>query len=169
MAHGPSQRNAYRRRRTAQTDYRRRLKLLKSSKPRAVVRVSNTQVTCALARYERDGDVIVTSFAGSQLKRHGWPEDASSKSIPACYLAGFALGKQACAKGHPDAVLDIGLASSSSGARVFAALKGMLDAGMDIPHGDSILPSDDRINGAHIAASSANIEKVRTKLEEAFA
>ena len=35
------------------------------------------------------------------------------------------------------------------------ALKGMIDAGMELPHGDSVLPSDDRINGVHINANLA--------------
>ena len=46
MASGPRQRNQYRRRRSGETDYRRRLKLLKSGNARAVVRVSNTRVVC---------------------------------------------------------------------------------------------------------------------------
>lgn len=169
MAHGPSQRNAFRRRRNAQTDYRRRLRLLKSGAPRAIVRVSNTQVTCALARFEEDGDEIITSFTGSRLRTHGWPENASAKSIPACYLAGYALGKQALARGHDNAVLDIGLSSSSRGSRAFAALKGMLDAGLEIPHGESVLPSEERINGEHIDGFSSEVAAVRAKIEEAFA
>ena len=48
MAHGPRQRNRFRRRMKGLTDYRRRLKLLKSRKSRAVVRVSNTRTTCQL-------------------------------------------------------------------------------------------------------------------------
>ena len=39
MASGPRQRNQYRRRRSGETDYRRRLKLLKSGECRAVVRI----------------------------------------------------------------------------------------------------------------------------------
>ena len=38
---------------------------------------------------------------------------------------------------------------------MFAALKGMVDAGMEIPHGESVLPDDDRINGSHIDDSIA--------------
>ena len=52
--------------------------------------------------------------------------------------------------GHKNAILDIGLAASSPGNRVFAALKGMIDAGLEIPHGESVLPDEDRINGLHI-------------------
>ena len=48
MASGPRQRNQYRRRRSGETDYRRRLKLLKSGNARAVVRISNTRVVVKL-------------------------------------------------------------------------------------------------------------------------
>jgi len=52
---------------------------------------------------------------------------------------------------------------------VFAALKGMVDAGLEIPHGDSVLPEEDRINGAHIDDSYASVvEATKTKIEEAF-
>ena len=50
----------------------------------------------------------------------------SKKSVPASYLVGYALGKAALAAGHEDAVLDIGLAASTPGGRVFAALRGMV-------------------------------------------
>ena len=61
------------------------------------------------------------------------------------------------------------MAASASGNRVFAALKGMVDAGLEIPHGDSVLPEEDRINGAHIDESYASVvEATKTKIEEAF-
>ena len=33
---------------------------------------------------------------------------------------------------------------------ILLALKGMVDAGLDIPHSQNILPSEERINGEHI-------------------
>ena len=87
MAHGKRQRNQYRRRLEAKTDYHRRLRMLKSGLPRAVVRVSNTQITCQLANFSKDGDLIVASFTGNELSSHGYPTNASKKSITACYLA----------------------------------------------------------------------------------
>jgi large subunit ribosomal protein L18 len=73
------------------------------------------------------------------------------------------------AAGHSEAVLDIGLAASSSGSRVFAALKGMVDAGLDIPHSEEIIPSDDRISGAHAdEALAAALETTKAKIEEAY-
>ena len=61
------------------------------------------------------------------------------------------------------------MAASTNGNRVFAALKGMVDAGLEVPHGDSVLPDDDRVNGAHIDDSYASVvEATKTKIEEAF-
>jgi len=54
--------------------------------------------------------------------------------------------------GYEKAILDIGLNRASVGARVFAALKGAVEAGLDVPFGESILPDDDRVRGAHIEA-----------------
>jgi len=66
-------------------------------------------------------------------------------------------------------VLDIGLAAISNGNRVFAALKGMVDAGLEIPHGESVLPVESRLNGEHIDESYASVvEATKSKIEEAF-
>ena len=78
------------------------------------------------------------------------------------------MAKAAISAGHNEAILDIGLAASTSGNRVFAALKGMVDAGMEIPHGEDVLPDDDRINGSHIDDSIAKaVEAAKKSIEEA--
>ena len=167
---GTRRRSVFRRRESGQTDYHRRLKLLRGKKARAVVRVSNTRVTCLMVNWSAGGDLVLATVTGSDLaKKFDWPEDFSQKSVPACYLTGFALGKAAMAQGCTDAVLDIGLAGSTPGGRVFSALKGMVDAGMDIPHSDSVLPEDNRINGEHISDKvSAAVESTKTKIEGAY-
>ena len=170
MAQGPRQRNQFRRRKNGETDYRRRLKLLRSGVARAVVRISNTRTTCQIVNWQFDGAMVELSSTGDDLvSRFGWPESNSRKNLPASYLVGYALGKSTLAAGHDEAVLDIGLAASSTGARVFAALKGMIDAGLEIPHGESVLPSEERLSGAHINDSySASIEATKSKIEEAY-
>ena len=167
MAHGKSQRLRMKRRRNGQTDYRRRMKLLRGGSPRAVVRVSNTQVTCQLAEFGTDGDRILASITGKTLvDSYSWPLDESRKSVPACYLAGYALAKAAISAGHGEAVLDIGLSASSSGSRVFSALKGMVEAGLEIPHGDSVLPGDERSTGTHISDSTSSAVEASKKANE---
>ena len=170
MAKGTRQRNQYRRRQSGETDYRRRLKLLKSGNARAVVRISNTRVVCQVVNWLKEGDKVELSVTGDDLvSRYGWPEGNSRKNITASYLVGYALGKSAISAGHDEAVLDIGLAASTTGNRVFAALKGMVDAGLEIPHGESVYPDEDRLNGAHIDESYASIvEATKSKIEEAF-
>ena len=151
MAKGRNQRLRFKRRRNAETDYHRRSRMLRGGLPRAVVRVSNTQVTCQLVSYEPEGDRVLESITGKSLvDSHKWPSDASRKSVPACYLAGFAMATSAISNGHSKAILDIGLAASSHGNRAYSALKGMIDAGMEIPHSEEVLPSEERINGEHI-------------------
>ena len=169
MAQGKNQRLRFKRRREGETDYRRRMKLLRGETPRAVVRVSNTQTTCQLIEFNPDGDIVLASVSGKTLvDKYSWPADISRKSVPASYLAGYALAKSAMSSGHDSAILDIGLSASSKGSRVFAALKGMVDAGLEIPHGEDVLPDDDRINGMHIDDSmSDKVKKSIKAIEEA--
>ncbi|GIR77262.1 MAG: hypothetical protein CM15mP79_1990 [Methanobacteriota archaeon] len=71
-------RTIFRRRLSSTTDYRRRLRLLKSGMPRAVVRVSNTRTTAQITSYHKDGDVVIATVTGSDLSsRYGWPADLS--------------------------------------------------------------------------------------------
>ena len=169
MAHGKNQRLRFKRRRNGETDYRRRMKMLRGGSARAVVRVTNTQTICQLVNYETPGDTIQVSIDGRTLvEKHGWPIDASRKSTPASYLTGYAMAKAAISAGYEEAILDIGLAASTRGNRVFAALKGMVDAGMEIPHGEDVLPDDGRINGSHINDSiAAAVEATKKSIEEA--
>jgi large subunit ribosomal protein L18 len=167
---GNNRRSIFRRRKAGVTDYRRRLKLLRGRMPRAVVRVSNTRTTCQLVSWAADGDLVAVNMTGSDLvKKYGWPEGRSLKSVPASYLVGFAMGKAAVASGADEAVLDIGLAANSRGGRVYAALKGMSDAGLEIPHNEDVYPEEDRLNGAHIDDKMAkDIESTKKKIEGAY-
>ena len=91
---GKTGRSIPRRRKAGLTNYHRRLKLLRSLTPRAVVRVSNTRTTCQLTKFNAGGDEVVVTMTGTDLvNKFGWPADMSKKSIPASYLVGFALGK----------------------------------------------------------------------------
>ena len=167
---GNNRRSIFRRRKAGVTDYRRRLKLLRGRMPRAVVRVSNTRTTCQLVSWAADDDLVAVNTTGSDLvKKYGWPESRSLKSVPASYLVGFAMGKAAVASGADEAVLDIGLAANSRGGRVYAALKGMSDAGLEIPHSEDVFPDEDRLNGAHIDDKMAkDIESTKKKIEGAY-
>ncbi|EDY35873.1 hypothetical protein ABOONEI_1072, partial [Aciduliprofundum boonei T469] len=100
----------------------------------------------------------------SHLKKYGWK--GSFKNTPAAYLTGYLAGKLALKKGIEEAVLDIGLQSPVKGSRVFAALKGMVDAGLYVPHSEEVYPSEDRIKGEHISEEIAKMfEEVKAKME----
>ena len=164
MRYGPRYRVPFRRRRSHRTDYRARLKLLSSSLPRAVVRRSLKYVSVQITEFDPTGDRIVASALSKELKELGW--DASFSTTPAAYLVGYLAGKKAVGKGVKQAVLDIGLRSPSKGSRVFAALKGMCDAGLSIPHDPGVLPSKERLSGAHLGKEiPEKFKAVKSKLE----
>lgn len=165
MASGPTYRVKFRRRREGLTDYRKRLKLLYSGLPRAVVRKTNTRIIVHIVEYDEIGDKTLVFFSSDQLKKFGWT--LSHKNVPSAYLTGYVVGLKAIKKGIDSAVLDIGLHRPTRGARVFAALKGMIDAGMEIPHSEEILPSEERILGHHIDDRYPQLfEEVKKRIEE---
>jgi large subunit ribosomal protein L18 len=96
-----------------------------------------------------------------ELGALGWT--GSAKNTPAAYLTGLLAGQRAAAAGITSAVLDIGRHAPVRGSKVFAALKGVLDAGIDVPHGDDIYPSEERLTGAFLDQKK-NFDAVRAKL-----
>lgn len=166
MATGPRYFVPFRRRREGKTDYYSRMKLLLSEKPRMVVRKTNRQIIVQLVEAELDGDRTLVAAYSSELSALGYK--GSTANTPAAYLTGMLFAAKAMKAGYEEGVLDIGLNRASVGARVFAALKGAVEAGFDVPYGESILPDDDRVKGAHIAEYAPeragdiveNVEKV---------
>lgn len=149
MARGPRYKVPLRRRREGKTNYRKRLKLLLSKKPRLVVRITNRRVIAQVIEYNQAGDRVVVGVDSSMLREYGWKGDLNN--TPAAYLTGILIGKKAIQKGISEAVLDIGLHTPTRGSRVFAVLRGAVEAGLNIPHSEEVLPDDSRIRGEHIA------------------
>ena len=137
-----------RRRREGLTDYRQRLKLVKSGLPRLVVRKTNRYIIVQVIKPKLGGDETILTVTSKKLREYGWK--ASLKNTPAAYLTGLLAGLMVKDKVEK-AILDIGLQRPSKGARVFAAALGFRDAGVEIPLGEEKLPSEDRIKGKHIA------------------
>jgi large subunit ribosomal protein L18 len=149
MATGPNYRVPFRRRRKGKTDYKLRKALVVSGLPRLVIRGSLKNIVAQLVKAEIGGDkVIVSAFSGELTKKYDWQGNCGNLS--AAYLTGLLCGYKAIAQGFKEAVLDIGLQYPSKGSRVFAALKGVLDAGVNVPHDKDKLPSKERIEGQHI-------------------
>ena len=169
MAHGSKYKVAFRRRREGKTNYATRMKLVDVDKARLVVRVSNANVIVQVINVAKDGDVTVASAHSKELNKLGWK--AGNKNTSAVYLTAYLCGKKAVAAGIEYAVADIGLKSPIKGAKVFAAVKGAADAGLNVPYGESIIPSEDRINGEHIAeyAESLDEDELKAKFSQYFA
>ncbi len=141
----------HKRRREQKTDYRLRLKLLKSGKTRLVIRKSLNNIRVQFINYYPEGDRTEASAFSKELKKFGW--NYGTGNLPAAYLTGFIAGLRTKVK---EAVLDIGMQMNTKGSRIYAALKGVIDAGVSVPHSQEILPSMDRIMGKHI---NPDIEK----------
>jgi large subunit ribosomal protein L18 len=138
----------FRRKRKGLTNYRKRLKILSSNKPRLVVRRSLKNIQAAIVEYNKEGDVIRVSAHSSNLKKFGWVYGTGN--LPAAYLVGFLVGKRAKNAKFNDVIFDMGLNKSVKGCRVYAVLAGALDAGLNVPHSKEVLPSKERIMGKHI-------------------
>ncbi len=146
-----------RRRREGVTDYRVRLKLVKSSLPRLVIRKSNKYITVQIVESKRGGDKTLVTVTSKHLLKYGWK--ANTKNLPASYLTGFLAGFLAKKKGVEKAVVDIGLYSPISGSRLFAAVKGFIDAGIEVEVSSDKLPGEERIKGTHIQEYSQMIRE----------
>ncbi|MEM2568015.1 MAG: 50S ribosomal protein L18 [Candidatus Bathyarchaeia archaeon] len=157
----------YRRRREGKTDYRKRKALILSRKPRLVVRGTLKNIIVQIVAAKPHGDeVLVSAHSRELLREYGWK--APRGNLPAAYLTGLLCGLKAKAQGIEEAVLDIGLHSPTKGARVFAALKGVLDAGLNVPHGEEKLPDENRIKGMHIAQYAKMLSADTEKYTAAF-
>ena len=168
MAQGTNYKVAFRRRRQGKTDYAARIKLVDYDKSRLVVRVSNTHATVQVINYAPEGDITVASAVSKELSKYGYL--GHTNNISAFYLTAYLCAKRALANGVESAILDIGLKTPIKGSKIFAALKGAIDAGLEIPHGDFIFPEDERIRGEHIAnyADSLEAEDVAKKFSKYF-
>jgi large subunit ribosomal protein L18 len=165
MAKGPRYSVPYKRKRDEKTDYRKRLALLKSGRPRFVVRKTNKRVIVQLVKFTPKGDKTLFTVSNIDLKKYGFKPVLNN--LPASYLTGYLGGKLAVKEKVKQAVLDIGLSISSKGNKLYAALKGGVDAGLRIPHSEKILPSAERIRGEHIKDFDKTIvEKVKKKIDE---
>lgn len=158
MAKGALYKVPFRRRREGLTNYRQRRKLILSRKPLLVVRKTNKHIIAQLIKPSLRGDLVLASATSMEIARdYGWR--GSTKNTPMAYLVGYLLGLKALRQGLEEAVLYIGLHRPTKGARVFAVLKGVLDAGLKIPHGEEVMPSEDRIKGRHIENYAKLLER----------
>lgn len=130
-------------------------------KYRLVVRFTSKDIVAQIVSSTLAGDVVMCAAYAHELPRFGLKVGLTNYS--AAYAVGLLIARRALAKlglaeayagleeasgedftvepadgaPRPFAVLlDTGLKRTSTGSRVFGALKGALDGGLDIPHGD---------------------------------
>ena len=167
MAHSSHYNAPYRRRREGKTDYAARKALVLSGKPRIVIRGSVKNMTAQIIVAKPEGDIVLVSAHSRELpEKYGWKGPGTN--LTAAYLVGFLCGSRAKAQGTAEAIADIGLHSPSKGARVFAALKGAADGGVNVPHSKEKLPSDDRIKGEHIGKYAKSLASEPEEYELRF-
>jgi len=137
-------------------------------KYRMIVRFTNKDIICQIAYARIEGDVIVCAAYAHELPRYGVKVGLTNYASAYCtglllarrLLKKFGLdqtyegqvepdGEEFCvedvdgAPGAFRAYLDVGLARTTTGARVFGALKGAADGGIDIPHSNRRFPGYD--------------------------
>ncbi len=164
VEYGPRFRVQFRRKREGKTDYRHRLRLLRSNKLRLVVRVSLKHVSAQIVKFSPTGDITLASAHSKQLEELGWKNGTSN--LPSAYLVGLLCGYRAIKAGVKEATFDIGMNHPTKGGKIFAVLKGAVDAGLQIPHSEEILPSDERVSGSSISQHAA---KLKEEDEEGYA
>lgn len=156
----------YRRKLEGKTNYKKRLKLLLSKKPRLVVRKSLKNITAQIIQYYPTGDKVLFSASSKELEKMGW--NIYGGNIVSAYLVGLLIGKKSKDK-VKDCILDIGLQRSIAKSRIYAVLNGAVDAGLKIHFSKEMFPQKERINGKHIADYAALLKKENSsKYEKVF-
>jgi large subunit ribosomal protein L18 len=149
-----------RRIREEKTNYGRRRNLLMGRRDFITVQISNENTLVQIHKPELSGDKVLSSAHSRYLLGKGWK--GSRKSISAAYLTGYLAGKRALGQGVKSAVLYTGTGRYTQ--RVAAALKGIVDAGLEVPADKETFPSDDRVKGKHLKVSN-EIDKVKSAID----
>jgi large subunit ribosomal protein L5e len=136
----------------------------KTPKYRYAVRFTNREVICQIFMADIDHDVCIASAGSHELQRYG--VKLGLTNYAAAYCTGLLLARRVNAKfnleyegqtevdgeifhvEHEDedgpapfrALLDVGLKRTTTGSRIFGALKGACDGGLDIPHNNRRFP-----------------------------
>lgn len=138
------------------TNYKKRLALLKSGKPRLVLRKTLNTIIVQVVQYNPDGDKVLVTATSKELIKLGWK--GHTGNMPSAYLTGVLAAKKAKTAKVKEVILDVGLQAPAKGGKIYAALKGVSEGGLSVPHSEDVLPSDERIQGKHIANYAENIK-----------
>ena len=149
-----------RRLREEKTNYRKRRHLLMGRRDYITVQISNENTLVQIHKPEMQGDKVLASAHSRYLLGKGWK--GSRKNIPAAYLTGYLAGKKALGKGVKTAVLYSGTRKYTQ--RMAAALKGVIDAGLEVPADSETFPNGERITGKHLKVQN-EVDKVKIAID----
>lgn len=155
----------FKRKRKGKTNYKKRLGYIKSDKLRLVIRSSLKNIVVQIVKFNPEGDNVLFTAKSTELAKIGWKYPTGN--IPAAYLTGLLLGNKA--KGEvKEAITDFGLGSLVKKSKIYAALRGVLDSGINVPHSGEILPDDDQISGKKISDFAGLLSKDNEKYNKQF-
>src|SRR3989338_7218641 len=121
------------RRRRQKTDYVQRLALLKSDKPRLVIRKGLNNFHIQLIVLGTEGDKTEVDVFSKALRKYGWK--CHGGNLSSAYLTGYLAGLMALKKNIKEANVDIGLQMSVKASSLYAAAAGARDSGLSMPIG----------------------------------
>jgi large subunit ribosomal protein L18 len=148
----------FRRRREGKTDYKKRKAVILARKPFININVSDKNILAQVIKASPSGDQVIVSSHSRELLKYGWK--GSRKAIPAAYLTGLITGLKAVKKGLKETILYTGTNRYIRGTKITAAAKGLTDAGLTVPLDRKTLPSDECIQGEHIATYATLLMKM---------
>lgn len=166
-------------------------------KYRFIVRISNKDITCQIAYARIQGDKVVCAAYSHELPKYGIKVGLTNYA--AAYCTGLLCARRILQKLQLDSLypgcvdvtgdeyvvesldegpgafrcyLDVGLTRTTTGARVFGAMKGAVDGGLNIPHSVKRFPGynaedksfkaevhRDHIFGQHVANYMRDLEE----------
>lgn len=156
-----------RRRKENKTDYVKRLKLLKGEKPRIVFRKTNRYIISEYTLSKEAQDKVVFGFDSRKLSEYGWPKDAkgSLKSTTASYLTGYLIGKTIIKQKLENPILDTGMNRVLHKNKIYAFIKGIIDAGIKINCDKKLFPEESRIKGQHLK-NKIPFDEIKLKIDK---
>jgi len=149
-----------RRLREGKTNYRRRYAMLVGKRDFITVKISNENILVQIHKPQLRGDKVISSAHSRFLLGKNWK--GSRKSISAAYLTGYLAGKKALGQGIKNLILYSGIDRYTQ--RMAAALKGVVDAGIEVPVNSETFPSEKRIKGEHLKVKN-DVEKVKSIID----
>ena len=159
----------YKRKIKGRTNYQKRLELIKSNKPRLLVRKLSKTLVGQVIEYMPDGDKTLLTVNTKDLTKLGY--SGFTRNVPSAYLLGLFLAKKSKEKNlGKEMVPDIGFHKITKGSIMAAFLKGARDGGIDMKIDEKIFPEEARLNGEHIEKFNSketisNINKIKEKIK----